>query len=304
MATSLIQKKDGSSTSATALVVTLDALPQSGNTLVVAVVNNGGYVTSITGGGVTWGAAVVRSGSHVPAEIWAGVVTGTPAAAITINVPVGAIAAKVMEWSGGLATDVTALATNISTTIDPSAITPTANNTLVVAVGGTGAAISAGPTGGFTDQTTVTPGSLVWMGVGSLLQGTAAPADTTWTIASTGWDAVIASFIYTPTVPQWVSPADTAAMGLTPVLVFTSTVSASAQHFELQLDTASSFNSGNLRDLNTQTSQTGWEYFDGSVWQPFPSTGLPSGNSGNQVRHTVQSALSMTTWYRQVRAGV
>lgn len=108
----------------------------------------------------------------------------------------------------------------------------------------------------------------------------------------------------TISTPVWVSPADTVPMGLTPVLVFTSPVSTSAQHFELQLDTANTFNTANLRDLNTQTSQVGWEYFDGSVWQPFPSSGLPANKSGNNVRHTVQTALSMTTWYRQVRAGV
>jgi len=79
MSTSLVQKQDGSSTSATSLVVTLGATPLAGNTLVVAVALNSGFVTSISGGGVTWTAAVIRSGSHIPTEIWSGVVTGTPA---------------------------------------------------------------------------------------------------------------------------------------------------------------------------------------------------------------------------------
>lgn len=103
--------------------------------------------------------------------------------------------------------------------------------------------------------------------------------------------------------PTWVSPVDTAAMGLNPVLQFTSPTSASAQHFELQLDTANTFNTGNLRDLATNSSLTGWEYFDGSAWQPFPSSGLPANKSGNDVRYSVQPALTMTTWYRRVRAG-
>ena len=112
--------------------------------------------------------------------------------------------------------------------------------------------------------------------------------------------------IYNPaaTVPVWVSPADTASMGTTPVLVLTSPASGSAQHFELQLDTANTFSTGNLRDIRTDLSQTGWEYWNGTAWTAFPSTGLASTYAGNQVRHTVQSALSATTWYRQVRAGV
>jgi hypothetical protein len=104
--------------------------------------------------------------------------------------------------------------------------------------------------------------------------------------------------------PVWVSPADTTSMGTLPVLVLTSPASAVAQHFELQLDTANTFSTGNLRDIRTDLSQTGWEYWNGTAWTAFPSTGLASTYAGNQVRHTVQSALSATTWYRQVRAGV
>ena len=59
------------------------------------------------------------------------------------------------------------------------------------------------------------------------------------------------------------------------------------------------------RDLVTNGSQTGWEYdAGGGTWTAFPGTGLPANKSGNQVRHTVQSALSASTWYRRVRAGV
>jgi hypothetical protein len=103
--------------------------------------------------------------------------------------------------------------------------------------------------------------------------------------------------------PTWVSPADGAGIGTTPVLVFTSPVAGVAQHFNLQLDTVDTFDSGNLRDLATNTSQTGWEYWNDSAWTAFPAGGLASGYSGNDVRHTVQSALSATTWYRRVRAG-
>lgn len=103
--------------------------------------------------------------------------------------------------------------------------------------------------------------------------------------------------------PTWVSPVDTAALGLNPILQFTSPTSTNAQHFELQLDTANTFDTGNLRDLITNTSQTGWTYFDGSSWVAFPSSGLPAVKSGNDVRYAVDPALTMTTWYRRVRAG-
>jgi hypothetical protein len=107
-----------------------------------------------------------------------------------------------------------------------------------------------------------------------------------------------------PAGPVWVSPANSAVMGATPVLVFTSPVAATPQHFWMELDTANTFGTGNLRTLRTDLSQTGWEYWNGSAWTAFPSTGLPAGSSGNNVRHTVQSALSAATWYRRVRAGV
>jgi hypothetical protein len=103
--------------------------------------------------------------------------------------------------------------------------------------------------------------------------------------------------------PTWTTPADGAAIGLSPTLEFTSPTSTAAQHFNMQLDTANTFNTGNLRDLSTATSQAGWEYFNGSTWVAFPSTGLPAGSSGNAVRHTVQTPLTATTWYRRVRAG-
>jgi hypothetical protein len=100
----------------------------------------------------------------------------------------------------------------------------------------------------------------------------------------------------------WVSPADTSPMNITPILQFTSPVAAVPQHFELQLDTVNTFNSGNLRDVLTATSQAGWTYFDGSAWVSLTSAGLPAAKSGNDVRYSVPTALSMTTWYRRVRA--
>jgi hypothetical protein len=104
-------------------------------------------------------------------------------------------------------------------------------------------------------------------------------------------------------LPAWTTPADTVSMSTTPELQFDSPASAVAQHFQLQLDTANTFDTGNLRTYDSSVTQTNWAYWDGDSWEALPGTGLPSGMSGNEVRYTVTSALSSATWYRRVRAG-
>jgi hypothetical protein len=106
------------------------------------------------------------------------------------------------------------------------------------------------------------------------------------------------------TVPVWVSPADTVQIDTEPVLVFTMPDLGEDMYFHLQLDTANTFDSGDLRQHRTDVSQTGWEFHDGSDWQPVPSTGVPSTYAGNDARFTVSTPLSAATWYRRVRAGV
>jgi hypothetical protein len=105
------------------------------------------------------------------------------------------------------------------------------------------------------------------------------------------------------TGPTWTTPADAAPMSTTPDLKFTSPASAVKQHFQLQLDTANTFSTGNLRTLDSSTSQTNWTYWNGSSWVAMPSDGLPIAYAGNEVDYTVTSALSGATWYRRVRAG-
>jgi hypothetical protein len=108
-----------------------------------------------------------------------------------------------------------------------------------------------------------------------------------------------------PDAPVWVSPLDTATVTETPVLVFTMPSGPSGDyHFQLELDTVNTFDSGNYAAFSTYVSQTGWEYeAGGTVWTPVPSTGVPSTEAGNDVRYTVQSPLAAGTWYRRVRAG-
>jgi hypothetical protein len=106
-----------------------------------------------------------------------------------------------------------------------------------------------------------------------------------------------------PNVPVWTTPADTVSMSTTPDLKFNSPTSASKQHFYMQLDTANTFDTGNLRTYDSSVSQTNWTYWDGASWTALPSDGLPIAKAGNEVDYTVTSALSAGTWYRRVRAG-
>ena len=124
----------------------------------------------------------------------------------------------------------------------------------------------------------------------------------TGTFTSDSWVGVAAIYDPAPSMPTWTTPADTVSMSTTPELKFTSPVSAVKQHFYLQLDTANTFATGNLRTLDSSTDQTGWAYWDGAAWTAMPSDGLPIAKSGNEIRYTVTSALSSSTWYRRVRA--
>ena len=74
--------------------------------------------------------------------------------------------------------------------------------------------------------------------------------------------------------PTWVSPANHATIDNTPVLVFQTPSFSGNAHFHLQLDTANTFDTANLKELKTNHSQTNWEYWDGDSWEPFPSAGL------------------------------
>ena len=110
-----------------------------------------------------------------------------------------------------------------------------------------------------------------------------------------------------PTVPVWVSPPDTSTVNATPVFVFTIPDGpAGNYHFNMEIDTAATFDTGNLRSLRSHVDQTGWEYDStgGGGWTPVPSSGVPSTFAGNDARYTVQTPLASGTWYRRVRAGV
>jgi len=104
--------------------------------------------------------------------------------------------------------------------------------------------------------------------------------------------------------PVWVSPADTVPISSTPILVFQMPESTGNMHFHMQLDTANTFDTGDLREYKTSESQTNWEYWNGSDWVAVPSGGVSNVYSGNNCRYTVTTPLSATTWYRRVRGGL
>ena len=111
----------------------------------------------------------------------------------------------------------------------------------------------------------------------------------------------------TVTVPPlcvWTTPGDGVGMSATPVLAFTMPVLGAVMHFQMELDTANTFNTGNLRVTDTSVDEAYWSFWDGAEWQDVPGEGVPAMYGGNAARYTVTSALSAATWYRRVRAGV
>jgi len=104
--------------------------------------------------------------------------------------------------------------------------------------------------------------------------------------------------------PIWTTPADAVAIIPSPELQFIMPDMGGTMHFELELDTVTTFNSVNLQDFRSDLNQTGWDFWNGAAWVPVPPTGVPAIYAGNEARYTVQTPLSSTTWCRRVRAGV
>lgn len=172
--------------------------PTAGNTLIVTHRTNGGVVTGITGGGVTW-ARVVMSSANRTAEIWCGPSSTGSGTEIVISTNAGAAPeSSFTEWSGmdGCTTDGTVTrVSGTSAAVSAGTMTITNAGSLVfgkVSWAGN-AATSAGPTHSFTD-----------LGVGDTgllgrqayrLPGSTGDYTTGWTIATSQvFDGVIAAF--------------------------------------------------------------------------------------------------------------
>ena len=105
-------------------------------------------------------------------------------------------------------------------------------------------------------------------------------------------------------VPVWTAPANGVNMSASPDLTFTIPAIGDGIHFWLELDTAATFDTGNLRTYRSDNDQTGWDYWTGGAWADVPAGGVGSAYAGNDARLSVPTPLSTTTWYRRVKAGV
>jgi hypothetical protein len=177
----------------TALPLTLGALPQQGNTLII-VASSGLAITSIVGGGVAAGGWTLarKSNTNINIEIWSGIVTTTPSTGVTVNLTSASITAILMEWQGSLTYDKSGIASGTSITPATPAITPTFPGSLIIAGCGANNTLTAGPTGGFTDQGKYNSSNN--MAGASLIEGPIVAASTSWTQTNLPWDAVIAAF--------------------------------------------------------------------------------------------------------------
>lgn len=133
----------------------------------------------------------------------------------------------------------------------------------------------------------------------------------TWKFWSEVWSGIVYPYVIADSKivligrPTWVSPENTASVSSQPSLTFTMPNAQGNMHFFLELDTTQTLDSENRIERKTHLSQTGWEYWDGSQWQPFPAGGVPDTYSGNQCRYNVQpNELSEGVWYRKVRGGI
>jgi hypothetical protein len=113
----------------------------------------------------------------------------------------------------------------------------------------------------------------------------------------------IDAFIKNLGVCVWTTPGDSVVIGQNETLAFLIPVAGQNMHFEIQLDRVASFDSPELRVVESHRHLAGWEYWDG-VWVPIPQAGVDPSFVGNEARYTVQEPLVGGLWYRRVRAGV
>ena len=105
--------------------------------------------------------------------------------------------------------------------------------------------------------------------------------------------------------PVWTTPDDLETIvGLTPTLQFNMPESASGDmYFKIEIDTADTFDSLDLRVYQSYPSAAGWEYWDGGAWVPM-DVPVDASFVGNEARFTIPVDLDAGIWYRRVTGGV
>jgi len=183
------------------------------------------------------------------------------------------------------------LAAGTGTALDPTVSTSSGTNAPAGVAAGAGTAWDA--------TVSITPNASVAAGTGAANQPAVGISVNAGLVTGTG-----TAYGATLPVPVWTTPADTVTMANQPELKFTMPYLAAPLFFELELDKVATFNGGDLREIRSDLSQTGWDFWNGTTWEAVAPTGVPAAYAGNEARHTVQTSLSAGTWYRRVRAGV
>ena len=191
----LVQQATATYSTTNTVVVALNAPPQPGDVLVLFSSNDSVYISSVSGGGVTWvlGSA---SGQHSVAEIWYGLNTSGSGMSITVTYSgTGSGGANVSEFSGVSTANALDVAPGSTFGVSATPTTPTASTTnandliLAAAADQSVAATAAGPTNGFAplteaaDSSKIIPAYQIVSATGSY--------STNWTETNDGWDAVI-----------------------------------------------------------------------------------------------------------------
>lgn len=103
---------------------------------------------------------------------------------------------------------------------------------------------------------------------------------------------------------EWTTPGDSVEIAAeNQAFGFTVPQAPRDISFIIEFDKVSTFDGVDLIRYESYLDQTGWEYNDGSVWQPMPSSGVPTAYIGNEARFTIP-ALDGGVWYRRIRGAI
>lgn len=190
-----VRQATNSAATSSSLVVTITA-PNAGDALVLFSTNNNASITAVSGGGVTWVSGNVGGDGHIITSIWYGLNSSGSGTSITITYAdaTGNPAANVSEFSNvatASAVDVSPSETNASTVnpYSPAAVTTNADD-LIVAVAGSNATVSAGPSDSFTGLTQVASSSNRTIPAYLSVNATGT-YNTGWLTSSNSWDVHI-----------------------------------------------------------------------------------------------------------------
>lgn len=147
-------------------------------------------------------------------------------------------------------------------------------------------------------------GSLSLESVLHKVQEAAVAVDAVVLVSQSGTWGIDAEIEGGATGAVWTTPSNLVQVqDLTPTLAFNSPTSSNNMHFEMQLDTVDTFDSGDLRTYRSFPDPDGWEFDDGG-WLAVPATGLDPADTGSEVRFTIPTPLDTGVWFRRVRASL